>query len=182
MRTERRLVWMCMMAVGGAVLSGTATRAEHLEPATSLQAMFSGSKILTRDFSDFYPRDDVWLFGRNGTLRANYTLRRTGVGNVYIQEEGSETGEWRVENDNLCIRWTSRSTDQPVTCYRIQLTEKSSTGPDRYRADPMDGGKSWRFIFARYVTWGWPIGPEANWGAPFFRPTDRDGTTGSKAR
>ncbi len=178
----RRRLSLAMVGVAAAVLvAGCPQVGEPLsEPAarTDIRTLFSDEKIYTTDFGDFYPRDDIVMFAADGTFRANFTEYRTGMGDIYIQEEGTETGHWRAAAQRLCLVWP-RLGDEAEHCYRIEQVAQVPQGPGIYRAADVKSGEDWRFVFARYVTLDWPWKPGENWGLIGFRLTDRDGAAGA---
>lgn len=142
-------------------------------PLPVLAQLLAGEKIYTTDFGGFYPRDDIWIFAPDGTLTGNYTVYKTGLTQHYIHDEGTETGRWRVADGKLCLAW-ERPETEGEDCYSIEKISAPPEGPDIWGAMHTAGGKSWRFVFARYVTLDWPWGAGANWGLPFHRLTDRE--------
>ena len=98
--------WMTPAALGliAAMAAGCPQVGEPLpEPAAKMdiEALFSDEKIYTTDFGYFYPRDDIVKFASDGALVNNYVKYRTGMSDIYIQSEGTETGRWRAQGQQF---------------------------------------------------------------------------------
>ncbi|MDJ0949949.1 MAG: hypothetical protein QNJ94_13615 [Alphaproteobacteria bacterium] len=165
-----------LSAVACALVACAETPEPHADGAPvvgNLRILFAEEKIYTTDFGEFFPRDDIVIFSADGTLVDNFTEYRTGLSQSYIYDEATESGRWRVRDGRLCIEGVLSARDRE-RCYRIEIIGAVERGPDVFRAVDPETGQSWKFVFARYVTLGWPWERGASWGHPFLKLTDRD--------
>lgn len=144
---ESRGVLTAALAVGMVAVAGSA-EANDARNRNSLTALFSGSTVYTSDLADYHPRDDVWQFGTDGTVIANYAVVTSVQGLKPYHEYGSDRGRWAIEGEAICIRWEKQFGGNRK-CYRVKALEVGEFERRRFRATDVAGNDRWDFTVAR---------------------------------
>lgn len=105
------------VALAAAMLAGTAAIAEPLSTAQVAERTANGQ-------FEFRSRTNLWRFGPDGRVQADYTVSRIAMGGFGEQFGMRASGTWRRDRDRICIEW-QQGNPAPNGCYAV-LTAKGS--------------------------------------------------------
>lgn len=127
-------------------VAAVAAAAPLVGPA--LRAAVSGSVFrgMANTFRGF--ENHIWRFAPDGRVAAVYNIRRNATtrGGGGFQYEGSATGTWSIQGDQLCIQWEP-GYYTTSGCYRVVIDEKVSVLDGYYVR--LIGGESWEGTLQR---------------------------------